>query len=292
MAIKIEMLRSFCETARIGNIVEAAEHIGRTPSALSMSLKQLEAELGGKLFVGERKSELSELGRQLYNIAQIQIRNFDETLRNIENLARAPQGVIRIAAIPSMAGELFTKVLAPFGEKYPSVQLELRDSDTQSILEMLSQGQIDMGLASGEAPINRTECAPLFSDKIGLICAKGNPIARGTLGFEEVCEADYLMNNIVLNIDKNLRERLNENAKMTVFNTMSLIHIISRTNWVSILPQSVIKLAPDALDFIEIDEIKTRRKVSIYTHESPLFEHFVLELKANCQKVFGNNMEG
>ncbi len=286
LAIKIEMLRSFCEVARVGNIVEAADRIGRTPSALSMTLKQLEAELGGQLFIGERKNHLSELGHQLNNIAQIQIRNFDETLRHIENLARAPQGIIRVAAIPSMAGELFTEVLAPFAAKYPSIQLELRDSDTASIFEMLSQGQIDLGLASGDQKLNRTICTPLFSDKIGLVCSKNNPISQKKPSFEQICEADYLMNNIALNLESELRARLELNAKMTVFNTMSLIHIISRTNWVSILPQSVINLAPNALQFIEIEEIKTRRQVSLYTQENPILEQFISELKIGCEMSF------
>ena len=62
MTIKLELFRYFCAVAETGNLAEAADRLGRTQSALSMSLKQLEEHLGKKLFDGERKSQLSPLG--------------------------------------------------------------------------------------------------------------------------------------------------------------------------------------------------------------------------------------
>ena len=48
MAIKIEMLRCFCTVAQTGNLTEAADRLGRTQSAVSMTLKQFESHLGKK----------------------------------------------------------------------------------------------------------------------------------------------------------------------------------------------------------------------------------------------------
>ena len=50
MAIKIEMLRCFVAVAEHGNLNDAANRLGRTPSAVSMSLKQLTDHLGAPLF--------------------------------------------------------------------------------------------------------------------------------------------------------------------------------------------------------------------------------------------------
>jgi len=63
--VKIETLIYFCVVAESGNLADAADQLGRTQAALSMSIKQLEAQLGKKLFDGERKSQLSPLGEQV-----------------------------------------------------------------------------------------------------------------------------------------------------------------------------------------------------------------------------------
>ena len=55
------MLRCFCTVAQTGNLAEASNRLGRTQSALSMTLKQFEDHLGKKLFEGERKNRLTPM---------------------------------------------------------------------------------------------------------------------------------------------------------------------------------------------------------------------------------------
>ena len=59
--VKVEHLRVFVAVAEAGELQQAAAHLGRTPAALSMTLKQLEDELGGSLFENERKGRLTYL---------------------------------------------------------------------------------------------------------------------------------------------------------------------------------------------------------------------------------------
>ena len=80
MAIKIEMLRCFAAVARSGNLADAAETLGRTPSAVSMMLKQFEEHLGAPLFESERKSRLSALGRFALDEAMRELDHFERTI--------------------------------------------------------------------------------------------------------------------------------------------------------------------------------------------------------------------
>jgi DNA-binding transcriptional LysR family regulator len=57
------MLRNFVAVAALGNLNDAADRLGRAPSAVSMSLKQLEEHLGAPLFASDRKNRLTALGR-------------------------------------------------------------------------------------------------------------------------------------------------------------------------------------------------------------------------------------
>lgn len=67
MAIKIEMLRCFATVAQTGNLAEAAAYLGRTQSAVSMTLKQLEENLGQRLFKSDRKNRLTPLANRFWN---------------------------------------------------------------------------------------------------------------------------------------------------------------------------------------------------------------------------------
>ncbi len=98
MAIKIEMLRCFCVVAEKGSLQAAADHLGRTPSAVSMLLKQLEDHLGSKLFEKDRKNRLTDLGQYVFRQATNELEHFDATINAIETYARNPKGVLRIAA--------------------------------------------------------------------------------------------------------------------------------------------------------------------------------------------------
>ena len=62
--IKLEMLRCFGAVAQAGNLGDAAVRLGKTQSALSMTLKQLEEHLGERLFETERKNRLTPLGQE------------------------------------------------------------------------------------------------------------------------------------------------------------------------------------------------------------------------------------
>lgn len=60
--VELEMLRTFVALAEAGNISDAAKRLFRTASAISMTLKQLEQEVGGELFETDRKNRLTPLG--------------------------------------------------------------------------------------------------------------------------------------------------------------------------------------------------------------------------------------
>ena len=60
--MKLELLRVFAVTAGQGSLSLAAAQLGRTPSAVSMALAQLEGHIGGSLFESDRKNRLTPLG--------------------------------------------------------------------------------------------------------------------------------------------------------------------------------------------------------------------------------------
>lgn len=282
MAIKIEMLRAFVAVAQAGTLAEAAERMGRTQSAVSMTLKQLEDHLGRRLFEGERKNRLSPLGEQVLALARVQLRQFDDTLDNIKMAADAPLGVLRIVAVPSVAALVFPQVAADVSARYPGMRLDLRDSDSHQVIEELSQGQADIGLASGRQAVKGVLAQPLFEDRFGLVCAQTHVLAQqqAAPSIAQVMAAGFLRNPLCDLVSTAEFCEAMQGADVMVHNTQSLTAMMRGGAWVTVLPQTVVRAMGEGLVFREITGIEELRQVTLYLRERSRFPEITREVGA------------
>lgn len=269
MAIKIEMLRCFCAVAKAGNLSDAASRLGRTQSAVSMSLKQLEANLGSPLFESERKNRLTALGEQVFQLGEKQLKHFDSSISAMELLAQAPQGVLRVSAVPSVAALAFPPLVRHLTSNHPGLKIELRDADSPSVIEALVQGWADIGIASTHHVLNGIETAPLSADNYGLVLSEAHPLAqsKAPLAIEDIFGAPFLRNALCDQIETQaFRDHLGQ-TDVTVHNTQSLLAMVLQGDWVTVLPQSVLGLAPTGLAFRPIKNLPDVRQVFLYTRD-------------------------
>ena len=269
MAIKIEMLRCFRTVAQTGNLADAADRLGRTQSAISMTLKQLEDHLGQPLFEGERKNKLTTLGAEVFDLAQQQLRQFDDTVSAIETSASAPHGLLRIASVPSVAGLVFPSAIDRLTKRHANLKVELRDCDSVQVIDTMLRGQADVGIASGEPTLNGVRQERLYEDRFGLICAVSHPLARQKClpTVDDVLTAGFVRNNLCdLIRSAAIRDALAD-CRITLHNTLSILGMVRTGNWVTVLPQTVVRIMPDELAFRRIDGLTDRRSISMLTRE-------------------------
>lgn len=286
MAIKIEMLRVFSAVAQAGNLADATSRLGRTQSAISMTLKQLEQHLGQKLFEGERKNRLTPLGAQVFELAKQQLRQFDETLRAIETSANAPAGLIRIASVPSVGGLVFPSVIETMTRRYPGLRVELRDTDTEQVIDALIHGQADIGVASGRHALNGVRQVPLFQDRFGLICRPDHPLARQTQlpTIAEVVNYGVIRNNLCSRIETPAFQTAIADAPVNVHNTLSLLAMVRTSNWVTVLPQTVVQIMPTELIFRPISDLPDLREVFLLLQERSPYLALAVEFQEEVSK--------
>ncbi|MDA4845597.1 LysR family transcriptional regulator [Hoeflea poritis] len=281
MAIKIEMLRCFSTVAQTGNLADAAIRLGRTQSALSMTLKQLEEHLGQRLFEGERKSQLTPMGEEIFQLARQQLRRFDETVDAIETTAAAPLGLLRIASVPSVACLVFPSAIEELVRLHPGVKVELRDADTERVIDALLRGQVDLGVASGHHALSGIRQEVLFDDTFGLLCAPDHPLAlTGDPPTVADVVASGFVNNNLCNLiqSQEVRAELSA-ANVTVHNTLSLISMVRSGKWVTILPEAVVRIMTDQLAFRGIRELTARRSVTLLARERSRQRHLIDDLR-------------
>jgi len=273
------MLRCFSTVAQTGNLADAAMRMGRTQSALSMTLKQLEEHLGQRLFENERKNRLTPLGQEVFRFAQQQLRQFDDTIQAIEAAARAPQGLLRVASIPSASGLALPGAIETMMQRHPALELELRDMDTGRVVDALLQGQADLGIVSGQPVLNGVESETLFEDAFGLLCATGHPLAQQAQlpDVDAVFASGFIRNSLCALIEAPEIRAALPRARITVHNTHSLLAMVRTGKWVTILPRSVAQVQPKELVFRPIAGLEEQRSVSMLIHTRAQFPQLVAE---------------
>ncbi|MAX73236.1 MAG: LysR family transcriptional regulator [Nioella sp.] len=285
MTIKIEMLRAFAIVAESGTLAEAATRLRRTPSAISMTLKGLEEHLGQRLFATDRKNRLTPLGEYVLDQARRELQQFDATISAIEGFATAPQGLIQVAAVPSVAGMIFPQVVGAFLARHPGVSVEIRDMDSIGILEALTRGRIDIGIAAPAGPVRGVRAVPLFSDAFGLIMARDHPLATRSapLRLADLGAQQVLRNELSDRIEA-VREATGT-ARMSALNTLTLTAMVRGGQWVTVLPSTVIQIDPERLAFRAFEDLGEHRQVDLLMREDRVEREEVSDFAAMVRAV-------
>ena len=122
MNIDFELYRIFYVVANNKNITKASEELNISQPAISKSIKNLEDQLGGQLFVRTKRGViLTEEGKEFYNY----IRQAIEYINNAENkftdLINLETGTIRIGISTTLTKEFLLPYIEEFHDKYPKI---------------------------------------------------------------------------------------------------------------------------------------------------------------------------
>lgn len=281
MAIKVEMLRCFAAVARSGNLSDAAETLGRTPSAVSMMLKQFEEHLGAALFESERKSRLTSLGKFALSEAMRELDHFDRTVASIESYARSESGLVRVAAVPSVALAILPEVTSRFLRDRPGVRVDIRDMDSAGVLRELERERVELGLATGVGASAAVDREALFSDAFGVVCRADHPLAAdcAPLAWDALTPWPFIANGLCAHIADEQFQQVFAASQLMVRNTTSLLAMVRAGVGVTVLPRLVVQSAERELVFLPLADPVARRRIDIlcraHAELSPAAHSFV-----------------
>jgi LysR family transcriptional activator of nhaA len=143
-ALNFHHLRYFHAVARSGNLTRAAEKLHVSPSALSVQIQQLEAQLAHKLFLRSgRALVLTEAGRIAYDRAEAIFSAGEELVGTLRESADARLPTIRVGASATLSRNFQIAFLQPLiGRK--DMRFVLRSGSLRELLQMLETLQIDV----------------------------------------------------------------------------------------------------------------------------------------------------
>lgn len=288
--IKLEALRVFVTVAEIGNIRDAAERLGRTPSAVSMALKQLEEEIGAALFESERKNALSAVGRYVLETTRIQILGFDRAIDSIRAFAHNRIGKLAVACVPSVAANLMPDLLKQFLAERPGVEVELFDIDTASVAALVELGQVDLGVAGRPRIRGTLGCTSLFSDHFKVVCRAGHRLERlgRPVRWADLADETLIRNGASQTIEAPEYRLLSKPAPLMVRNVTSLIAMVGSGLGVTLLPALSAASLPGGVVACELADPSAVREVVVLEQKgrsrSPVAEAFLALLADRCRK--------
>lgn len=145
--LDLDTLRTFSVAHDLAGLAQAAEHLGRTPSAISLQMKRLQDDLGTPLFRKRgRGLALTEAGEVALTYARRILALHDELQDTLQGAKLA--GHIRIGCAQDFA-PILPSVLSHFASLFPRMQVELFIEGNAALADATEKGRIDLALVIG-----------------------------------------------------------------------------------------------------------------------------------------------
>lgn len=178
--MEIRVLRYFLETAREGNMTRAAERLFISQPTMSKQLKELERELGVKLFLRSNYNiKLTEAGMLLRERAEDILSLVDKTLDEFRSIDDLNSGDIYVGAPESDAMEQFMQVVRDLQKRYQGIRCHIYSGNMQDVCEKLDKGLLDFGIVMNYVDLKKYNYLPMATgDTWGVIMRRDDPLAE------------------------------------------------------------------------------------------------------------------
>ena len=144
MDIDLELYKVFYAVAKNKHMTKASEELHISQPAISQSIKKLEEQLGGTLFLRSNKGmELTEEGKMFFDY----VKGALELIKNAENdftsYKKLSKGEIKIGCSTTLTKLLLLEPIKIFHEKYPNIKFQIENDLTSNLLNDLKLGKLD-----------------------------------------------------------------------------------------------------------------------------------------------------
>lgn len=177
--IAYSRLKTFCYIATEKSFKKAATRLYVTVGALSQQMKDLEGQLGKKLFErSNRKVTLTSDGLNLFNLAAPIVEKCETVGLEFERMSGTLAGQVKIASFTAMFLYIFPEYLEKFGRLYPECQVMLVNVSGKEIRSMVMSGEADFGIGSVAAIPDGMVGRELWSFERYCIAPLGHPLSK------------------------------------------------------------------------------------------------------------------
>jgi DNA-binding transcriptional LysR family regulator len=178
MNYSLRQLRVFVAVSRYGSFSRAGESIGLSQSAVSHSLKELEAEMGVRLLDRTtREVALTDAGLRLANRVEPLLDELHAMLLDTRSFGTQHNGRVRIASSQTISAQLMPQCIASGALQYPDIRVILRDQAQQLVLNSVRNAEVDFGIVIDPGENTDLDCEPILHEPFLMMCREDHPLA-------------------------------------------------------------------------------------------------------------------
>ena len=248
--LNLRALEIFRAVAVEGSVSGAAAKLNRVQSNVSTRIKQLEQQLGKKLFDRHNRGlTLTPDGQLLLDYAE---RFLQLSMEASEALsADRPHGVFRIGTMESTAAARLPEFLSRFHRLYPDVRVELETDTAGALMDRLLNHDIEVAFVAEPVSYERVSTLPVFEEQLVLVVPKSFPPLENTseisgktvVAFEAGCAYRRYLEQWLLDAG------IVPGGVMAVSSYLGIIGCVSAGTGYTVIPRSVLDIVSTKGEF-------------------------------------------
>lgn len=283
------------------HFVLASEKCFVTQPTLSMQIQKLEEELGVKIFDRTKQPVIpTEIGSAIVAQARVALREANMIRQMISDQKDTMTGELRIGIIPTLAPYLLPSLFKHMREKYPQLNLIIKETITEEVINELKNNRLDCGLVV--TPLNDQSIKEyvLFYEELFVYVSKKNSLYDKKYVLADDIDPDQLwlleeghcFRSQVLNLCE-LRKSSDFHFKYETGNIETLKRMVDKSDGITILPElAVMEFSPSQMKLVKrLKAPSPAREVSLVTHRDHIKTKHVQTLKDEILNIVPKEMQ-
>ena len=273
--ITLKQLEAFVTVAKQGSFAEACERLYISQPALSISIKNLEEALGGKLFFRTTRSiELSPEGRAFLAQAERILLDTEAAIDDVRDRFLLSKGTLNIAVMPSFAAANLSRYLAEFKKLHPDINIKISDIVAEDAIDMVRVGRAELAITFDPGEHEDLYFQSLFEDQFIAALPANNPLLQGqTTDWHSLSRFPFIAlqkpSSIRYLIEEALTRRgLALNVEIEVNQLLTIVKLVNQGMGVSVLPKLFAsEFSESGVKFLPLTDPNISRNIGIVTHK-------------------------
>lgn len=177
--VTLRQLRGFVALARARNFTVAGKQLHLTQSALSALLRDLEAQVGARLFDRTTRSvEITAVGRDFLPVAERVLCDLDAGLAAVRDLNQKRKGSVTVAVTPMLATSFMPGICAEMRKQFPGVRVRIRDRLAVDNIQSLRSGETDLAIGNFGLVDQDISLTLVEGSQVGVVMSPRHALAR------------------------------------------------------------------------------------------------------------------
>ncbi len=288
--LELRHLRYFIAVAEDLHFRKAAERLFISQPGLSRQIKQMEKDLGVKLFERHnRKVELTKAGSYLKTEITQYLKDLDRIFNQAKMLNDGVGGDLKFGYVGSAMQEIIPALLLKFRAENPNAQFSLKELDNQKQIESLLSHDIDIGFVRLERVPRDLEIKSVLKENFCLVLPIDHPINNTNFKSIEQFKNDAFIlfdSKYSASYFEKVMQIFDDNgfAPIIAHNTIhasSIYKLVENNFGISIVPKSLQAQNIKGVKFIELTKISQKTVLSVVWNKrnrNPILEKFLTHI--------------